>query len=128
MQYDLVYQQTIACVPAGSKVLDWGCGGGHFSYFLLRSGYKLVSFSLEDFPNILEPFRNSFEFIRGSIGEPRLLPFGDEQFDAVFSIGVLEHVRETGGSEPESLREIHRIPQTRRQIHLRSLPEQINVD
>ncbi len=30
-------------------------------------------------------------------------------FQTVLSIGVLEHVRETGGTEQESLREIHRI-------------------
>ena len=37
------------------------------------------------------------------------LPFTDESFDAVFSIGVLEHVRETGGDEVDSLKEIKRV-------------------
>ncbi len=38
-----------------------------------------------------------------------LLPFESESFDIVTSIGVLEHVREFGGSEEESLKEIKRV-------------------
>jgi SAM-dependent methyltransferase len=37
------------------------------------------------------------------------LPFEDGAFDAVASAGVLEHVRETGGDELASLREINRV-------------------
>jgi SAM-dependent methyltransferase len=109
LQYMHAYRETRAALPGGCSVLDWGCGRGHFSYFLLRSGYRLTCFSLEDFPMVLEPFRDRLTFVAGSAGEPRLLPFADGEFDAVFSIGVLEHVRETGGSEAGSLREIHRI-------------------
>ncbi len=109
LQYGQVYRETRDEIPEGSSVLDWGCGRGHFSYFLLRSGYRLTCFSLEGLPEVLEPFRDRLTFVAGSPGEPRLLPFADDEFDAVFSIGVLEHVRETGGNEAESLREIHRI-------------------
>ncbi len=45
----------------------------------------------------------------GSESEPVKLPYADGTFDAVFSIGVLEHVREFGGNELESLREIGRV-------------------
>ncbi len=45
----------------------------------------------------------------GSESEPVKLPYADATFDAVFSIGVLEHVREFGGNELESLREIGRV-------------------
>ncbi|MDL5046299.1 methyltransferase domain-containing protein [Oscillatoria amoena NRMC-F 0135] len=37
------------------------------------------------------------------------LPFESETFDCVSSVGVLEHVRETGGNEVGSMREIHRV-------------------
>ncbi len=45
----------------------------------------------------------------GSESEPVKLPYADATFDAVFSVGVLEHVREVGGDELESLREIGRV-------------------
>jgi hypothetical protein len=37
-QYLPVYRFIKKTIPLGSKVLDWGCGEGHFSYFLCRSG------------------------------------------------------------------------------------------
>jgi ubiquinone/menaquinone biosynthesis C-methylase UbiE len=41
--------------------------------------------------------------------DPIVLPFGDAVYDGVCSIGVLEHVWETGGDELASLKEIYRI-------------------
>ena len=108
-QYLRLYRLWRKHVPAGSRTLDWGTGNGHFSYFLARAGYRPAGFSL-----LPAPFREwlpiaSYEFIRGDEREPVRLPYPDGSFDAVASIGVLEHVRETGGSETESLREIARV-------------------
>jgi SAM-dependent methyltransferase len=47
--------------------------------------------------------------VQGRHDEPVKLPFPDARFDAVSSVGVLEHVRETAGSEPASLAEIVRV-------------------
>ena len=47
--------------------------------------------------------------MQGDPGEPVKLPFPDDSFEVVSSIGVLEHVREFGGHEQHSLSEIHRI-------------------
>ncbi|MBW3565693.1 MAG: class I SAM-dependent methyltransferase [Acidobacteria bacterium] len=112
-QYRFLHDLTLRLVPAGSRVLDWGCGRGHFSYWLLRAGYRVTAYSLEDPPEIfasLEPnLASRLEFVRGSLDSPTDLPFESESFDAVFSVGVLEHVRETGGNEPDALLEIRRI-------------------
>ena len=40
---------------------------------------------------------------------PVSLPYASQTFDVVLSVGVLEHVRETGGDELSSLLEIHRV-------------------
>jgi SAM-dependent methyltransferase len=56
----------------------------------------------------LFPFERC-RFVQGDAAEPTALPFGDASFDAVVSVGVLEHVRESGGTELGSLREIARI-------------------
>lgn len=112
-QYRHLYDATLQLVPAGARVLDWGCGDGHFSHFLLARGYRVDSFTLQDEPPLFdrlpEAWRARHAFMRGSPGESTRLPYADAAFDAVFSVGVLEHVRETGGSEEASLDEIHRI-------------------
>ncbi len=109
-QYRSLYKLFHKYVPLGVKVLDWGVGKGHFSYFLVRAGYKAFGFSLEDgFPNGVNLADAPYHFVPGNIKEPIQLPFADNSFEAVASVGVLEHVRETGGDDKESLREITRI-------------------
>jgi SAM-dependent methyltransferase len=92
-------------------VLDWGCGGGHFSFSLVESGYEVEGYNLfpeEGYLPYLQT-RPNFHLTLGSPDDPRSLPFADESFDTVFSIGVLEHVRETGGDEVASMKEIRRV-------------------
>jgi ubiquinone/menaquinone biosynthesis C-methylase UbiE len=108
LQYRKPYEVTLRCMKQGMKVLDWGCGNGHFSYFLTRHNIDTTGFSFDAAPSILkdEPL---FRFIQGDLQEPATLPFPDSTFDVVFSIGVLEHVYELGGSEERSLQEIRRV-------------------
>jgi len=108
-QYLRLYRTWRRYVPAGSEVLDWGAGNGHFSYFLVRAGYRATGFSFEPF--VFERWlpEDSYRFVPGSARDPVALPFADGSFDAAASIGVLEHVRETGGTEEGSLAELVRV-------------------
>jgi ubiquinone/menaquinone biosynthesis C-methylase UbiE len=107
-QYVPAYELVRKHVPTGGRVLDWGTGNGHFSYFLMRSGYKTSGFGFEHMPKVCGALGPGVcDYQRGS--DPVRLPYDDHSFDAVLSIGVLEHVRETGGDESASLREIRRI-------------------
>jgi len=47
-QYRLPYEKTFAYLSAGEHVLDWGCGNGHFSYFLTKHGVRTVGLSFEE--------------------------------------------------------------------------------
>ena len=109
-QYLLLYKLIRKFIPLGSKVLDWGAGIGHFSYFLCRAGYRAVGFSLEDF-SFKEWLKNysDYKFVKGNVSEPTILNFKNNSFDGVVSVGVLEHVHEFGGNETLSMREILRI-------------------
>jgi SAM-dependent methyltransferase len=108
-QYRAVYEAAVGCLPERASVLDWGCGNGHLSYFLVRMGYRTTGFSFLESPRLMRQFGERFCFVQGSDKEPMALPFDPESFDAVVSMGVLEHVRETGGEEHASLCEIRRI-------------------
>ena len=108
-QYRRLHQLWRRYVPAGAEVLDWGAGNGHFSYFLSRAGYRTTGYSF--LPFVFEAWLAdpNYRFVPGDEREPVALPFGAASFDAVASIGVLEHVRETGGDESLSLAEIVRV-------------------
>ena len=108
-QYRWVYREFRNHITAGADVLDWGAGSGHFSYFLQRAGYHASGYSFEPFSYKDMLIDASYRFVPGSSAEPVKLPFDDASFDAVASIGVLEHVRETGGSEKGSMVEIARV-------------------
>ncbi len=108
-QYRLLYRVFSKYVPLGDEVLDWGVGNGHFSYFLVKAGYKTFGYSLNTFPVGVELADVQYHFVQGSHSDPTNLPFKDCSLDAVASIGVLEHVREVNGDEEKSLNEIARV-------------------
>jgi SAM-dependent methyltransferase len=108
-QYLRLYRLFRRHVKQGADVLDWGMGNGHFSYFLLRSGYRASGYSLES-PSPPPWLADAdFRFASGTVADPVMIPFESDSFDAVASVGVLEHVRETGGNETASLEEIKRV-------------------
>jgi len=105
-QCRLPFREALDRPSPRDTVLDWGCGNGHFSYFLTQRGVRTVGLSFEEAPAALvgEPL---FQHVRHD--EPVGLPFSDAMFDAVASVGVLEHVHETGGDQRASLMELARV-------------------
>jgi SAM-dependent methyltransferase len=105
-QERLVYAKALERVAPQSRVLDWGCGNGHFSYFLAEHGYHPDSYALGEIPPLLHQEKR----ISFTKGENRTsLPYPASTFDAVFALGVIEHVAEHGGSERASLAELARV-------------------
>jgi len=106
-QYRLAYLVTHNSVSAPARVLDWGCGNGHFSYFLTSQGLQTVGYSFDPPPDFLQQ-ESLFKHVKAGT-DPVTLPFESGSFDAVFSIGVLEHVHEKGGDQKASVLELHRV-------------------
>ena len=104
-QERVVYGRALQEVERGARILDWGCGNGHFSYFLAEHGRHPEAFALSEIPALLREANVSFRQ-----GDDRTrLPYADASFDAVFALGVIEHVAEHGGSETGSLAELARV-------------------
>jgi len=118
-QYLPLYNLLANYAPLNGQVLDWGTGSGHFSYYLLRAGYQASGFGFSEWPLFcqtgqgdnaaLAAANGSYQYRQGSPDCPVTIPFADAAFDVVVSVGVLEHVRETGGDEVSSLQEIYRL-------------------
>lgn len=123
LQYATVARVIEVDVPPGSRVLDWGCGPGDFSAYLLGRGYRVDGcelFEPTDVTRIFDAGGGHYEF--KMLLDGRSLPYADDTFDAVISLGVLEHVREGGISESEVLTEIHRVLRPRGLLIVAHLP------
>jgi SAM-dependent methyltransferase len=86
-----------------ARVLDWGAGTGHFSYVLHRGGFDVTAYGFE--PRLVVP--GTIHYVQAR--DPQRLPFDDRSFAAATSVGVLEHVHETGGDVDSSLEELRRV-------------------
>jgi SAM-dependent methyltransferase len=85
-------------------ILDWGCGYGQVSWLLQRRGVDVVSFDIEKRParDVMSPLSSvSIEYS----ADLSRLPYASSLFEAVLSVGVLEHVDDIDFS----LREVNRV-------------------
>lgn len=91
------------CIPCGAKVLEAGCGGGHFSKALVTKGYKMIS---TDFSSIAcDVAQENYPDLDVREEDAQALSFDDGTFDAVVSVEFIEHLFNVD----EHLREVNRV-------------------
>ena len=97
--YDLVWKVSFEHwhdlferLASGKKMLECGCGSARVSQYMARHGYQCTL--LDSSEKAINLAKNSFNSLsldgRFMIGDINQLCFNDEQFDVVFSGGVLE--------------------------------------
>jgi SAM-dependent methyltransferase len=117
-EYRAIYRRIVEERPG--RVLDWGCGHGHATHALKEAGVDVVA--LEYRPSTTEGDRVRLPYFPDVEAvvtpEPVRLPFPDGSFDAVLSLGVLEHV-----PDPDrSLDELHRVLKPQGCLYVYKLP------
>jgi ubiquinone/menaquinone biosynthesis C-methylase UbiE len=92
-----------ASIPQGSKVLDAGCGTGAIAEELIRRGYEVWGFDIAE--AMVRYVQDRLGQGRFRVGDIENIPFGDNTFDAVVCLGVLQFL---DADEP-ALREVWRV-------------------
>lgn len=107
-----------------AEVLDWGCGYGYVADFLSSRGVSVTLFDfVPDADGTRDVDLNAFPGVRATISsDPVSLPYDDASFDAVLSLGTLEHVQ-----FPEhSLQEIRRVLRPGGILYVYKLPNRFS--
>jgi ubiquinone/menaquinone biosynthesis C-methylase UbiE len=91
-------------LPAAGKILEAGCGLGRWVFYLQRAGYTIagVDYSSE----AVEQIRKYDPHAPVMKGDVRALTYPECSFDAVISLGVMEHFE---GGPDTVLRETYRV-------------------
>lgn len=77
-------------VPAGSAILDVGCGTGMLAERLLREGYDVTG--ADPFPAMLERMRARDSRLKTVHASGQDLPFPDSTFDFTYCVAVMHHI------------------------------------
>ncbi len=91
---------------SGSKLLDAGCGTGNFSLKLAVKGVRVTGVDIsEEMMSIAKRKTVEAGFdVDYKYGDLYNLPFGDESFDAVFSMAAFEFIKEPQKAFKELMR------------------------
>ncbi|MBS1773717.1 MAG: methyltransferase domain-containing protein [Bacteroidetes bacterium] len=95
----------LATLPAGAKVLDVGCGTGHFADFIAQKGFDVVG--LEPAKNMISIARELFPKITFVEGISAKIPYPDNSFDYILAIEVFRYLDKADNEA--SFKEFHRV-------------------
>jgi SAM-dependent methyltransferase len=105
----------------GKRVLDAGCGSGRHAYYAAKYGAEVVAVDLSDAIDVAYKNTRHIGTVYTVQADVYNLPFAQESFDFVYSIGVLHHLADPEGAFRNLLRYLK--PGGEIQIYLYWSPE-----
>ena len=75
--------------PRGGRVIECGCGLGRFVRYLANDGYR--AFGIERLHETLQPVHAAWPDLPLVHGDAAHTPFASSSFDALLSLGLVEH-------------------------------------
>src|SRR3954463_65575 len=107
MREYIAVADRIAAEQQQGRVLDWGCGWGQVTVLLRERGVDVESYDYRPDAEAVKVIAlERYPEVRATVSaEPVVLPYETDSFDAVLSLGVLEHVQDPDAS----LEELRRI-------------------
>ena len=96
----------MTCLPAGTAVLDLGCGNGKTAAALLEHGCRTTGadWSAAAVASCRQRFGGRAEFV---IADAARLPFADQTFGAVTAVHLFEHLEDAAAAQAAG--EIYRV-------------------
>lgn len=91
-------------LPDHQPILEAGCGSGRWVAWFTKNGWKATG--LDWSANLCERARRAIPGARFEVGDMRDMPFDDEEFGVIVSLGAIEHSPE---GPMRSLKEYHRV-------------------
>lgn len=94
--------KLLARAERGERLLDVGCGTGHWSAFFAEMGYKVTGIDIE--PKMIEKARIAAPGCSFQVADVLALPFKDGSFDVVAAMATLEFLPEPSEAISEIVR------------------------
>jgi len=99
-----IINNTKKYLPAGSRILEGGCGRGDKVYALHSNGYDV--YGVDYAKETIKKIKGYVPEIKVACGDVRKLDFEDGFFDGYWSLGVIEHFYNGYG---EIVNEMYRV-------------------
>ena len=87
---------------AGERLLDVGCGTGHWNSFFAGMGYQVTGIDIA--PEMIEVARTAVPECSFQVGDACELPFDDASFDVATSMATLEFIPDPATAVREMVR------------------------
>lgn len=86
---DVAHSDVIAQLPAGSTILEIGCGGGQMREYVHAKGHRYIGVDISKSRVDDDLQRHGGPEI---LCDAHFLPFADQSFDLIYSAAVTEHL------------------------------------